>query len=52
MTIAMTIVRGLSVFAIVGEAYSFGWRHGARSGAVMAGKELRAFGEPQDEAGL
>ena len=47
-TIAMTTVRGLSIFGNV----RFGWRHGALSGAVVAGKELSAFGEPQDESGL
>ena len=47
MTIAMTTVRGLSIFGIV----RFG-RHGTLSGAVMAGKELSAFGEPQDKSGL
>ena len=48
ITTAMPTVCGLSIFGKV----RFGWRHGALSGAVMAGKELRAFGEPQDESGL
>ena len=47
MTIATTTVRRLPIIGIV----RFG-RHGSLSGAVMAGKELSAFGEPQDKSGL
>ena len=47
MSIATSPVRGLPVSGTV----RFG-RHGSLSGAVMAGKELSAFGEPQDKSGL
>ena len=47
MTIATTPVRRLPVIGIV----RFG-RHGSLSGAVVASKELCAFGEPQDKSGL
>ena len=47
MSIATTPVRGLPVSGTV----RFG-RHGSLSGAVVASKELCAFGEPQDKSGL
>ena len=47
MSIATTPVGRLPISGIV----RFG-RHGSLSGAVVAGKELCAFGEPQDKSGL